>query len=345
MALSEQKRAWLAELGVNMAQTTTPDARTDLSADLTDGEGEGSRENGKPAAPLKLTGPDDGLGPVAGGAPVGGNTAAPGDLPDGTVLADVGGPPGGPGKVKDKEKPKEKIFTKGPLSEAEHKQWLAAHPKAKHERVGPWLPADMYGKFTKQYFLSKGYFYSGKMNQGSYGEYDEVWLNNSGDGTEYRVARDPTRQKQAPAKPKDATYDPDEDADDDVIEAQKRLKENGEEMRKVQAKLKELLDHRGKAEFENLRKVYLDMEAKWQENLRKDIEYIDQFLNPPPPAPPPSADSKPELDDVRAKFEEYDRAFPYGDEWKGRADIEPRRGDPIRVKPPVTVKGDGPTTF
>lgn len=132
------------------------------------------------------------------------------------IGANSGAAPGGPpkdggGKPAAKSKPKQpepEIPTTGPLTEAQYNAWLKAHPKARQERAGPWNGPYIYNKYTGQYLESQGYFLSGRMNMGA-GGYDEVWLNNAGEGTEYRVYRGPAWPA-PPAPPKCAEGDANE---------------------------------------------------------------------------------------------------------------------------------------
>jgi hypothetical protein len=228
---------------------------------------------------------------------------------------------------------------RGRLSQAEYDAWLKAHPKAKQARYGPWMPDAMYKVYTSEYMKSKGFFLSGKMRMGSSGEYDEVWLNDRGDGVEVRVYRG-VEQPKAPPSPEKATYDPDENAEDDVIEAEGLLKDLDAEGAKVKGMLRDLVSKMGTPEFEGLRKAYIDAEAKWQQNLQDGRDRIDELLKDSP-----SEDSKPELEAVQKQLADEAAAFPYGPEWGGRPDIPYHRGDPIHVKPPASVTGDHPITF
>jgi len=269
-------------------------------------------------------------------------TSDPGIQAGGTVVADATPPRGGQPRDGDKAKGASPKPPRGLLSEADYQRWLKSHPKAAYRRVGPWLGEPIYKQYTEEYFTSRGFYLGGKMKMGSSGEHDEIWLHDGGNGIRIHVLRDPTK-KQAPVQPRKPV--PEEDDDEDVREAQKALKESADQMLRVQAKLKELLDQRGKPAFERLRKEYLELEAAWLERLRLSIEYVEQMWNPDSHNEQPSEDSKLELRDVLDKLIEYDHAHPFGDAWKGRSEIPARSGDPVRVKPPTTVKGDKPIEF
>ena len=236
-------------------------------------------------------------------------------------------------------RPPTKLPPRGPYSEAQYNQWIKEHPNRDFHSAGPWMPEAMYKTFDKAWFQSKGFFLAGRMRRGSSGEHSEIWLKNTGDGVEWQVFRDPNaREPKKDDAP--ATYDPDEGADQDALDAHKALMDRTAEMAKVQGKLKELVDHLHAADFEGLRKAYIKMEADWQKHLHDDIDHLQQLLDAGP-----SEDSKPELEDALKELRNQDGSFPYGDGWNGRSDIPARSGDPIRVKPPVTVKGDQPITF
>jgi hypothetical protein len=236
--------------------------------------------------------------------------------------------------------PKPKPPSDETQSDTKYKEWFKAHPKARQERVGPWLGEPNYKIFTKEYFLSKGFVSAGKMIMDhSSGGYDEIWRKDAGDGVEYRVYREPPAAKKPPPEP-DETYDPDENADEDVIDAERFLKERGEERAKVLANLHELVGHIGQGDFEEFRAKYIAMEVAWEQHLREDQNTIKDYLDNSP-----SDDSKPELEDVSEALSKMFLEFPYGDDWKDRMQIPSRRGDPIKINPPKTVTGDHPITM
>jgi hypothetical protein len=99
---------------------------------------------------------------------------------------------------------------RGKLTEAEWKKWHKAHPKARSEQVFAWMP--QFKQYTPQFFLSKGFYLAGRMYMGAQGELNEIWLNDAGDGTEYRVYQSEWASQGSPAPAEEPKEPPNEDA-------------------------------------------------------------------------------------------------------------------------------------
>jgi len=226
------------------------------------------------------------------------------------------------------------------LTEAEYKAWQRAHPKASNERVGPWLPAPIYKQYTKQWFTSRGYFYSGRMVMDtSSGGYDEVWLNNAGDGREYRVYREPARPKAAETKKPEVDVD-EEPADPDVLEAENYSKDRAAEKKNLIRLVEELHRKIGTPEYNGLYNRYRTLEDEWLKQLDENKERVHDLWKASD-----DNDSRDELSDVEEELGRLKDSWPYGAEWGSRADLPKAPGDNLTIKKPVTVTPTGPITF
>ena len=224
------------------------------------------------------------------------------------------------------------------LTEAEYKAWQRAHPKASSERVGPWLPATMYKQYTKQWFTSRGYFYSGRMVMDtSSGGYDEVWLNNAGDGREYRVYREPARPKAAETRKDDGG---DEPGDPDVSEAQDYIKDRTAEKKHLIDLVEELHRKIGSPEYNGLYKQYRAQEDEWLRQLDINKERVGELRKESD-----DNDSRDKLSEVEKELGRLKDSWPYGAEWGSRVDLPRAPGDNLIIKKPVTVTPTGPITF
>jgi hypothetical protein len=224
------------------------------------------------------------------------------------------------------------------LTQAEYKAWQRAHPKATSERVGPWLPATMYKQYTKQWFTSRGYFFSGRMVMDtSSGGYDEVWLNNAGDGREYRVYREPERPKAAESKKVEVD---DEPADPDVVEAEDLSKDRAAEKKHLILLVEELHRKIGSPEYNGLYNRYRALEDDWLKRLDDDKERVHDLWKASD-----NNDSRDELSDVEEELGRLKNSWPYGAEWGSRADLPRAPGDNLTIKKPVTLTPTGPITF
>lgn len=246
------------------------------------------------------------------------------------------------GEARIQRQPKDPPGTKAAptrqLTEAEYNAWQRAHPKASSERVGPWLPDAMYKQYTKQWFTSRGYFFSGRMMMDtSSGGYDEVWLNNTGDGREYRVYREPARPKAAESKKVEVD---DEPADPDVIEAEDYSKDRAAEKKHLIDLVDELHRKIGTPEYNGLYKQYRAQEDEWLRRLDEDKERVHDLWKESD-----NDDSRDELSDVEQELGRLKDSWPYGDEWRLRVDLPKAPGDNLTIKKPVTVTPTGPITF
>lgn len=195
-----------------------------------------------------------------------------------------------------------------PLSQAEYKAWQKAHPKAGGNRVGPWMGEPIYKQYTAAYFTSKGFYLAGKMRMGSSGEYDEIWLKDDGDGTEYRVLRIPPSAQPPPAPP------PEED--EDVREAEQLPKDRKSERHQVLKKMKELLNQSPGPDYDRMLKEYEDLETTWLEHVTDDIERCQELRRAAK-----TDDAKQRIEDATNKLWTLFNSYPYGDVWEGRDEI------------------------
>ncbi|HEX5328243.1 MAG TPA: hypothetical protein VFW75_16360 [Acetobacteraceae bacterium] len=263
-------------------------------------------------------------GPQALGANPGSGAAPGGPSKDG------GSKPPAKSKPKQaKSKPKQpepEIPTTGPLTEAQYDAWLKAHPKAPQVQVGPWNGPYIYNKYTGQYLESRGYFFSGRMNMGA-GGYNEVWLNNAGEGAEYRVYRGPDW----PAATAPPTQTPPKCAEGDADELLKMTLESirddlsEDNDRQAEAsRLKEQMDRMNilSDEFRTAYDRYVDL---LEEGQRRVQEQLDAVADARASLLDMCADVK-DIDTGRNDLEELQNWF---DVTRGLLDMEGRK--PIKV--------------
>jgi hypothetical protein len=74
----------------------------------------------------------------------------------------------------------------GKFSPKEYEVWLKKHPKRVYQIGGPWQPDFLAKRYTPKWFADHGYYYAGRGGVVPHNWF-EVWLNDQGDGAEYRV--------------------------------------------------------------------------------------------------------------------------------------------------------------
>ncbi|SEF14961.1 protein of unknown function [Rhizobiales bacterium GAS191] len=171
---------------------------------------------------------------------------------------------------KEKEKSKAAPTRRGRLTEAEYKAWSRVHPKATVLRIGPWMPADMYKRYTKDFLTRNGFFFAGRMIRDySAGGYDEIWLNNTGDGQEIQIYKEPDRPKT-----KSAPIDPYANVDPDVLEAERLVKDRVAELGRLVHTVEDLKTKIRSPEFNKLYNEYLKREQEWHDRVEQDLEWV-----------------------------------------------------------------------
>lgn len=90
----------------------------------------------------------------------------------------------------EKSEPSKNLVPPGPgkYSPRDYEQWLKKHPKREYKIGGPWEPDFLYNRYTPKWFADHGYFYAGRGGVEPY-YWFEIWLNDTGDGAEFRVWR------------------------------------------------------------------------------------------------------------------------------------------------------------
>ena len=221
----------------------------------------------------------------------------------------------------------------GAFTEAQYDDWQRHRRHGVLHLPGPWLGKD-YEKFTPDWFLARGFFYSGKMN-GPNTSYFEIWLRNDGD--EYRVLRDPQRKKEPSGE------QPEEpELDDPELDEAERLKVGiGKRKYQLILKIGELVRIRGTAAYDGQYRAFRQAEDKWLSDLETDIDTVRALLADAPP------ENEQELKDVLDELETVERSHPYGPEWGERANLPGFPGDWLKIKPAVTITAQPgqPITF
>jgi hypothetical protein len=74
------------------------------------------------------------------------------------------------------------------FNEAQYAQWRRKHPKHESHAGGSWEPDYLYRRYTPGWFTTQGYVFG--LHLGPFGNVDiDVWIDDRGDGREFRVLR------------------------------------------------------------------------------------------------------------------------------------------------------------